>query len=447
MTPTGKLLVLPFSYPYYPREIVDAQVHEAARLLGELEPVLVETVFSRADARRARERLRIENPDLVVAVMVSWIEAPNVFDALRDHLGKPLLVWSHTTIELDGRKQTLGALVAAGVVKQSLADFGAPFEFVIGRPDDGAVRERVEAMLRVAAALNRLRDSRLGLIGYPALGMYTATLDHITARKVFGPEIVHIDQYQVVHRMERIPKEALDGAVENLKAIARIGEEISAADLELSSRMFLALKGIVQENELDAVTVKCQYELSQIFGFTPCVPLSLLGETMPVSCEGDLLTTLTEMLLFLLSGERVSYADIHEILEDRILVGACGFSPFSLSEKEARCISTWGWEAFSGLLNSSSLREGRVTIARISRDGSGFKVHVASGKSVGRSDWNEVGCPRYPGTDIVLDGSTEAFGRELVSNHYALVFADVVKDVELSAKWLGIRFISSGATR
>lgn len=98
---------------------------------------------------------------------------------------------------------------------------------MIGKPDDGAVRERVEAMLRVASALNRLRDSRLGLIGYPALGMYTATLDHITARKVFGPEIVHIDQYQVVHRMERIPKEIAASAAQSLKALAQIGKEIS----------------------------------------------------------------------------------------------------------------------------------------------------------------------------------------------------------------------------
>jgi len=39
MKPIGTLLLLPFSYPHYPREIVDAQVQEAVRL-------------------------RIENPDL-----------------------------------------------------------------------------------------------------------------------------------------------------------------------------------------------------------------------------------------------------------------------------------------------------------------------------------------------------------------------------------------------
>ena len=30
MKPTGELLLLPFSYPYYPREVVEAQVHAAA---------------------------------------------------------------------------------------------------------------------------------------------------------------------------------------------------------------------------------------------------------------------------------------------------------------------------------------------------------------------------------------------------------------------------------
>ena len=81
MRSAGKLVILPFAYPYYPRDIVDAQVRDSLRQLEALGPDLLETVFTRADAMQAHERIRIANPDLVIAVMVSWIEAPNLFDA------------------------------------------------------------------------------------------------------------------------------------------------------------------------------------------------------------------------------------------------------------------------------------------------------------------------------------------------------------------------------
>jgi L-fucose/D-arabinose isomerase len=439
--PAARLLVIPFSYPFYPRQIVDEQVGRTRAALEELGPEMAETVFTRADALRVRDRVRLCNPDLVIAVLVSWIEAPILFDALRDWFGRPLLLWGHTTLELEGRKQTIGALVAAGVAKQSLSDFGVPFEYVSGKPGACDVRDRAAVMLRAAAADNAMRDARLGLIGYPALGMYTATLDHITCRKVFGPEIVHADQYQIIRRMETAAADEVSAAAADLRDRVRLGAGVSAADLETSSRMLLALRGIVREQEMHGVTVKCQYELSQLFGFTPCVPLCILGEELPVSCEGDLLTTLTEMLLHYISGEHVSYADIHEVLTDRVLVAACGFAPFSLSEKADRAVSTWGWDAFNGLASSSPLKKGALTLARLSRDGPGFKMHVATGRSVGQSDWNEVGCPRYPGADIVLDGSAERFGQELVSNHYALVYADAARELEAYARWKGFRLV------
>ena len=113
-----------------------------------------------------------------------------------------------------------------------------------------------------------------------------------------------------------------------------------------------------------------------------------------------------------------------------------------MSDKKECMVCEWGWEAFSGILNSSPLKKGKkMTLARLSRDGDGFKLHAAVGESVGRSEWNEVDCPPYPGTDIVLDGNPESFARELVSNHYALVFGDVTDELELLCKWLNIKYI------
>jgi L-fucose isomerase-like protein len=435
------IVVVPFAYADYPRAVVETQVRQSQRLLASLEPLFVPTVFGREDALRAAAQVHEANPALVVALLASWIEAPNLFDALQEQFGKPLVLWSHTVIEHQGRKQTLGAFVAAGVAKQSLADFGVPFDFIYGTPLDESIRERIELLARVAGAVRRLRRSRIGLFGYPALGMYTATVDHVQLRKQFGPELVHFDEYQIIRGLDGIHEDEARGALGELESSARMGEGVTKEDLLPSARMVVVLRQLIERHSLDAVTVKCQYELSQQYGYTPCVALSLLGNQLPVGCEADILTILTELVLHLLSGRAVSYTDIHEVGADRILAAACGFAPFSLAAQEAREVNRWGWEAFRGVLNSSPCREGAVTLARFARDGAGFKLHCATGSSVGKSDWNEVGCPAFPGMDIVLDGDTGRFAAELASNHYALVYGDLRRGLELFCAKTGVRFI------
>lgn len=438
----GKLVVIPFSYPFYPKEIIEEQINKSKHLLNELNPIFMDPVYVQDDIEKTRNAIRLENPDLVIAMLVSWVEAPNFIDTLKEYFGKPLLLWSHTTFKLDGKKQTVGAFVAAGVVKQTLEDFDVPFEFIYGKPDDTQIVEKTITFYSVAKTLAKLKDTKIGLIGYPALGMYTGTLDHITMKKRFGPEIIQLDQYQIINRTDSTSDEDVEEEFYYLKSRTNFAKGVDETALKNSAKMYCAMKSLIKENNLDAITVKCQYELSQIYKFTPCVALSLLGDEIPSSCEGDIQTMLSQVILSYLTDSVVTYGDIHEVLEDRILVGACGFSPFSMSDKKECMVCEWGWEAFNGILNSSPLRKGKkMTLARLSRDGDGFKLHAAVGESVGRSEWNEVDCPPYPGTDIVLDGNPESFARELVSNHYALVFGDVTDELELLCKWLNIKYI------
>ena len=47
----------------------------------------------------------------------------------------------------------------------------------------------------------------MGLFGYAALGIYTATFDTVSLRRKIGPEIHHIDQWLLIKRMEEVAAE------------------------------------------------------------------------------------------------------------------------------------------------------------------------------------------------------------------------------------------------
>ncbi len=217
-----------------------------------------------------------------------------------------------------------------------------------------------------------------------------------------------------------------------------IGEEVKDSDIATVMKIYLALKRLVAENKLDALTVKCQYELSREYGVDPCISLSMLSDEMPCSCEGDIPLILSQLILHYLSDGRVtSYGDVHDVLDNGIILAACGFAPLSLADGKPKVSRHTA--LYEGLLNMSPYKEGKVTLVRIASDKDGYKMHIATGKASAPPPFHEKGCPSYAGMKIALDGDVDAFIQNLFSQHYAIVYGDVKKEAEELCKVRGIR--------
>ena len=213
-------------------------------------------------------------------------------------------------------------------------------------------------------------------------------------------------------------------------------------DIEKTIAFYLALKDLVQEHKLDGITVKCQYELSIEYGFTPCVALSILGAEMPVSCEGDVYMLLTQMVLNYISGDTTTYGDILAFQGDSILCAACGFAPRCFLNADRPCIKRHT-ALYSGLLVTTGITGDKpVTISRIANCGEGLKMHVIKGITEALNNFHEIDCPPYPGARIhLLTKSGSAFANEIMSQHYVMVFNDYVDSIELFCELKGIKVI------
>ncbi len=428
---------VPFGYPDYPRGELERWIAgsiEALRGMG-LDVRPIPPVIVPADVDAAVRALRAGDYDAIVALLVSWVEAPLLVATLRPVCDRPLILWSHTTFMDGDSRVTLGALPAAGVVRETLEEMGFRFGFVYGMPGEAHLAERVLPLARAAAAAGALNHARIGLFGYACMGMYTGTVDHTQLRAQVGPEIDHLDQYVIVERYHKLS----DEDVRDLLPRAA-GWDVSAAvtegDLLKVFRMYAALKALAQENRYDALTVKCQYELSRLFGLAPCMPLSLLGDEMVVSCEGDLPLAASQLILHLLTGDPTSYGDVHHVTADEILFGACGFAPLAYAAD--RPIVNKHTALYEGLLNSSPYKEGQVTLARLAAHKGGFKLHVAGGQAVLPPKFHEIGCPPYAFFAVRLDGDTDEFMQRLCSQHYAVAYGDVRAELRALCSLLDI---------
>ena len=437
-----RAMLVPFGYPDYPQELLERSLGQSreALLASDLDLLSAPTVIVPEDVAQARHLLKVADYDLLIVLLLSWVEAPLLVAALEDQLPNcPILLWSHTTFEEGGERLTLGPLPAAGVVRQTLEEMGAHFRFIYGQPDSPQLLGQARAYALAAYARQALRGARVGLFGYVSMGMYTGTFDHTKLRRQIGPEIVQLDQYTIVKKIEEIPDDVVGDLVQGTKGRWILGPGVSEEALAASLRQYAAIRQLSSEHDLEGLTVKCQYELSRLFGLAPCMALSLLADELPVSCEGDVPLIITQLMLYHLTGGGVtSYGDLHDVYpDDEVLFGACGFAPLSHAAGQPQVGKHTA--LYEGLLNQSPYREGRVTLARLANDGPGYKMHIVAGQAKPPPRFREVGCPAYPFMRIALDGKADSLMQNLMSQHYAIVYGDVRQPLLELCRLLGVR--------
>jgi L-fucose isomerase-like protein len=410
------------------------------RSLG-VEVVSTPPVIVYRDTPRATDDLRKERVDFILAVILSWVEAPNVMAVLKEFFHKPILLWSHTMFRDKNKLLTLGPLPGSGVVRETLEEMGANFKFLWGMPGEDRVRQEILAFARAAYAVSTLARSKIGLLGYASMGMYTGTFDHVSVRNKLGLEIEHVDQYELIRTVETVDEGQANELVRKMRDEWEISPHVTEGDLKKTAKMYLSLKSMVKKYGWNALTVKCQYELSKLYGFAACVPLSMLGREVTCSCEGDVPLIITQLIMHYLTGKTITYADVHMIGKDSLLLAACGFAPFDLASGKPRVDRHTA--LVEGLLNSTRYKTGPVTLARLAACNNGYKMHIAVGQAGIAEPFNEVGCPEYPSMSVKLDGNADHFGQHLMSQHYAIVHDHVKEDLLEFCDILGIKSVVS----
>jgi L-fucose isomerase-like protein len=445
MSRKPKAVMVPFGYPGYPGDLVDRLQKESEDMLRaqDIDVVTVPRVTVWADAKKTAAELRKHECDFVVVLILSWLEALNVIETVQEQFNKPILLWSHTMFEQDGEKLNIGAVAGVGVIREAFEEFGLRFRFVWGMPNEERVQQQVKSAASVLSTISRLRHSKIGLVGYGSMGMYTAFFDHTSLKRDLGPEVEQLDQYALVKKIEETAADKVAGEMKTAKAEWEIGEAVTDPDLEITFKMYHCLKEIVKEFDWQALTVKCQYELSKIYKHVPCVPLSMLGNDMPCSCEGDVPLITTQLIMHYISGgATVTYCDIHDMEQEDIMCAACGYAPLNMGEGRPKVDKTE--LLYEGVANCTIYREGQVTVARLAytKDRT-YKMHITGGKAHHAKPFREVGCLPYPSMAVTLDGSTEHFGQHMMSQHYAIMYGDIRRELVTFCDLMGIRPVCS----
>ena len=424
----------------------DIQIHETKiksilEATGEAEIVLAENiVHSPETARQEAKRMAALDLDGVI-LNIAVFAFPNfIVIAAQVCSGPYLLLGPH-----DSRYPGLTGLLASG---GALTQVGIDHERLWIDLDDPSMPREVLMFARPAAAAKRLRGQVYGLIGGRSLGMYTGAAPAELWQRLFGVDVDHVDQSEIIRLAKLVPDAEVNIArnwlEEHVAEIVIDGLQLTPEKFDFEVRCWMALKQIVAEHQFDFVGLKCHFDMSEFFS-VQCLGATFLNDPydwqgpkqpVPLACESDSDGALTMQLLALISGKPSCLLDwrFYDPQKEIYVTPNCGAAATWFAARSddpgenlarVRIVPSITKYAGGGAHVEFVFAEGELTLARLTRTPDKYQMVIgrAQAKEYPLSEVTGAS-PQWPHAFLEINVLPEALIMKLQSNHIHAVAGD-----------------------
>lgn len=209
-----------------------------------------------------------------------------------------------TILLADGMQNSLAAALE---ISSWLRTRGMRSEILHGELTE--IIKRLLVMYNNFKAQRKLNGSRIGVIGTPSSWLISSNVDYLLAKRRWGIEYTDIPLERVTEYFNSISDDEVGNACAELAEKALACREASPEDMLKAMKIYKALKRIVEEEKLAALTLSC-FKLIESTGTSRCLALSLLNdEGIIAGCEGDLQSIFTMLITKTLTGQAAFMAN------------------------------------------------------------------------------------------------------------------------------------------
>jgi L-fucose isomerase-like protein len=324
-----------------------------------------------------------------------------------------IVVWATPENPKNSKVSACG-LVAAHNWTSGMAQAGMPPYLVYGMPGDRTTAAALNNAICGSAAAARLRQSRVGLIGDHAPGFINMAVDAAAMLQLLGTRLRRFG----LHEFFNLARSYSDFVVaadrkkaEALGLPVRSGVTISDDAWNMSSRIYLAVRELVESENLDAVALRCWPEIPNELGIWPYLAVPrLASDGINICEEGDVDGALGCLLAKALGCETAAFnSDWLEHDDGSIVLWHGGATPFGMCQPiGGQSGPTLNVHYNSGkplTIDSELLYNMDVTLFRFWRMGNRYSLAIAEGKVEKPPRYIE-GCA---GTVRISDGGVNKF--------------------------------------
>jgi len=364
----------------------------------------------------------------------------HVMPLLAREMGLPVLLWGLPT------QEAWGALVAIQQTFFPFKELALPYRFVVGELGDRRAWDRVLPYLRAAALVRRIKGLRVGLMGWRAEGMSDVVFDELALREVFGIQVVNVGLTRYTRAVEAVQEREVEKTWYEMSS-GFDPAETSDDVVRYGVRSYLAMKKLVSEENLHAVTVECFHD--HLGG--PCLGNSMLNDQgVAAACESDVPSAVLMIAGQVLSGEPTFHADIIKanLAENTAILHHCGNLPRRLAANpqklRLRAIPEHIGPGAYGPTIQATMKPGPVTLANLVGRRGTMRLCALEGEVVPY----ELEFPGSAAKVMFFFDLTEALeqlGNRGYGHHFTLIRGHVRRELAEWSKVLKIDYFQPGS--
>jgi len=379
----------------------------------------LDILYDLQTVRNAAQFFDHYNFDLLCVGVGTWSEDHHLLDFL-EYCDRPVVLWALPAVET-------GSLCGVQQICCVLKELEKPYFYVYGEPESVDVHQKIREIAMAVTLSNRLRFTRIGVIGGRVKGMTEIAFDELEIKARTGVRIVNLDEDELtdsVQHADRYQAAELWNAL--VKRVGRVTVDDEAGIEALG--YYLSLKKLVEEYGMEGICVKCY---PRYMGKV-CLAYSLLAEEGIVGgCEGDVNNTVTMKILFNLTGNPVHNTDLlyPDPQSQTILYSHCGSGGFSIANDPTQIQLAPVRLVNKGVCTLFPARTGIVTLVNLVGRKGTFRLSVITGEAI------ECGM-EFPGNPLKvrfqssLDDINEQIASKGIGHHWIAGYGDVRKELE-----------------
>ena len=405
-----------------------------------------ELLLDEQDALNEINKFKNEDLDFIIIIQVTFTDSSTLLK-IASCLEKPIGIWAFPEPRQSGRLR-LNAFCGLNLASHTLGLNNIPFSWIYENPENieetkfeilinSKNSKRPEKILAIPSLgskkarsiKEKIHNLKIGKIGSHPDGFDTCKYDQKKLMALCGITVDEIDIDTFLNNSRNVKSEEIEPTLNKLKKTISSIKKVNQKELILSLKLEKSLKKLQEEGAYNAFALRCWPEMFTKYGGAICAPASISTENkVPCACEADVYGAVTQLILQEVSGQPVFLTDIVDIDvdDDTGVFWHCGQAPISMCNPKIKPTATIHSNRKMPLLFEFPLKEGIVTMMRISQSFGEQKMVLSKGKMIDRP------LP-FTGTSGVInfDNDTKEVLNNIISygleHHIAITYGDHIE--------------------
>ncbi len=384
-----------------------------------------------------------KNPDLIIVQNVTFANGAYIAEVLRK-IDCPVILWTLREPVIDGTRLRLNSLTGAYSAANVLHEFSRPFCYVLGSPEEAAVKKAISAAVSAAKVKKALKSLNIAQVGHTPQGFGFGRALDMEMMTTFGANLVSVEARELIDKAKSFTDEDVASYLEDAKKRINGLDKIDEKNVLDFARLYRAYDEFVKEGNIGALSSRCWPDFFTAFGTPVCSVLGILNDLdVPAACEADTYGALSMYICSQLTGRPSFFGDPVSVDEkdNTITFWHCGMAPCSLAREDTgACAGLHCNRKIGPTLEFGCKAEPEVTIFRVGKkpDGS-FRFFVKRGEAADAPQ-------QFYGTSIVV--KAEESGKTVRASvedgwepHFVVAMGDIADEILALANMLGIEVL------